>query len=104
GLCVKTAFEESLCGLLPRGVMASFGEASGDPDPMPPRRLGPLGSIFLTHPSLPHYIATRGQLLANENDLLDMVSSGTIKIDIPHTSPLKKAPRAHADLEGRKTT
>jgi NADPH2:quinone reductase len=100
----KTTFEDSLRCLRPRGVMASFGEASGDPDPMPPRRLGPLGSIFLTHPSLPHYIATRGQLLANANDLFAMVSSGTIKIDITHTYPLEKAPQAHADLEGRKTT
>src|SRR5262249_55338941 len=54
----KATFEESLKCLRRRGVMASFGEASGDPDPMPPRRLGALGSIYLTHPSVSNYTAT----------------------------------------------
>src|SRR5687767_1537389 len=49
----KVTFEGSLRSLRPRGVLASYGEASGDPDPVPPRRLGPLGSIYITHPSLP---------------------------------------------------
>jgi NADPH2:quinone reductase len=100
----KTTFENSLRCLRPRGILASFGEASGDPEPMPPRRLGQLGSIFLTHPSLPHYIATREQLLANANDLFAMVTSGIIKIDITNTYLLEQAPQAHADLEARKTT
>jgi NADPH2:quinone reductase len=84
--------------------MASFGEASGEPDPVPPHRLGYLGSIFLTHPSLGHYTATREEFLENANDLFDMVESGRIKIEISHTYPLRDAPRAHADLEARKTT
>jgi NADPH2:quinone reductase len=84
--------------------MASFGEASGDPDPMPPRRLGALGSIYLTHPSVSNYTATRAELLAVAHDLFAMVGSGKIKIEISRNYPLRDAPRAHADIESRKTT
>jgi NADPH2:quinone reductase len=100
----KATFEGSLRCLRRRGVMASFGEASGDPDPVPPRRLGALGSIYLTHPSISNYIVTRDALVAATNDLFDMVASGRIKVEISETYPLREAPRAHADLESRKTT
>ena len=100
----KATFEGSLKCLRRRGVMASFGEASGDPDPMPPRRLGALGSIYLTHPSLSNYTVTRAELLATANDLFTMVGSGKIKIEISKAYPLQDAPRAHADMEERKTT
>jgi NADPH:quinone reductase len=100
----KATFEGSLKCLRRRGVMASFGEASGDPDPVPPRRLGALGSIYLTHPSVSNYTATREELLATANDLFAMVGSGKIKIEISKAYALKDAPRAHADMEERKTT
>ncbi|HZD28570.1 MAG TPA: quinone oxidoreductase [Xanthobacteraceae bacterium] len=100
----KATFEGSLKCLRRRGVMASFGEASGDPDPMPPRRLGALGSIYLTHPSVSNYTVTRAELLAAARDLFAMVGSGRIKIAISETYPLRDAPRAHADIESRKTT
>jgi NADPH2:quinone reductase len=100
----KATFEASLKCLRRRGVMASFGEASGDPDPMPPRRLGALGSIYLTHPSVSNYTVTRAELLAAAHDLFAMVGSGRIKIAITQTYPLRDAPRAHADIESRKTT
>jgi NADPH2:quinone reductase len=100
----RETFEGSLQCLRRLGIMASFGEASGEPDPVPPHRLGYLGSIFLTHPSLGHYTATRAEFLENANDLFEMVGSGRIKIEISHTYPLCDAPRAHADLEARKTT
>src|SRR6266487_4415897 len=100
----KATFEDSLKCLRRRGVMASFGEASGDPDPMPPRRLGALGSIYLTHPSLSNYTVTRAELDATANDLFKMVSSGKIKIEISRTYRLQDAQRAHADIESRKTT
>jgi NADPH:quinone reductase len=100
----KATFEASLKCLRRRGVMASFGEASGDPDPMPPRRLGALGSIYLTHPSVSNYTVTRAELLAAAHDLFAMVGSGKIKIEISRTYPLRDAPRAHADIESRKTT
>ena len=84
--------------------MASFDEASGDPDPMPPRRLGALGSIYLTHPSISNYTVTRAELLPAAHDLFAMVGSGRIKIAISQTYPLRDAARAHADIESRKTT
>jgi NADPH2:quinone reductase len=100
----KITFEGSLRSLRPRGVLASYGEASGDPDPVPPRRLGPLGSIYLTHPSLLDYTATRAELVEVAGDLFAMVASGKLRIEINHTYPLREAAQAHRDVEGRKTT
>jgi NADPH2:quinone reductase len=100
----RTTFEQSARSLRRRGVLISFGEASGDPDPIPPRRLGQLGSIYLTHPSLPDYTVTRAELLTTAGDLFAMVSSGKIRADVTAEYALCDAPRAHADLEARKTT
>ncbi len=100
----QATFEGSLRALRPRGILASYGEASGDPDPVPPRRLGPLGSIYITHPSLPDYTATRADLVEVASDLFVMVESRKIKIEINHTYPLREAAQAHRDVEGRKTT
>jgi NADPH2:quinone reductase len=99
----RATFEQSLRCLRRRGTLASFGEASGDPEPIAPRRLGQLGSIFLTHPSLPDYTATRAELLENAGDLFAMVASGKIRIDVTAEYALRDAARAHADLESRKT-
>jgi NADPH:quinone reductase len=100
----KDTFEGSLRSLRRRGVMASFGEASGDPEPVPPRRLGALGSIYLTHPSVSNYTVTRAELDATANDLFATVLSGKIKIEISRSYPLAEAREAHADLEARRTT
>jgi NADPH2:quinone reductase len=100
----KATFEGSLRCLARRGVLASFGEASGDPDPVPPRRLGQLGSLYVTHPSLGDYTATRAELIETASALFAMVEGGKIRIDISKTYPLHDAPRAHADLEARQTT
>jgi NADPH2:quinone reductase len=99
----KATFEGSLACVRRRGVLASYGEASGDPDPVPPRRLGQAGSIWLTHPSLPDYTATREQLLQTAQDLFEMVQSGRIRIDISASYALRDAPRAHAEMESRRT-
>jgi NADPH2:quinone reductase len=99
----KATFEGSLACVRRRGVLASFGEASGDPEPVPPRRLGQLGSIWLTHPSLPDYTATREQLLQTAQDLFDVVQTGRIRIEISASYPLRDAPRAHAEMESRRT-
>jgi NADPH2:quinone reductase len=99
----RATFEQSLRCLRRRGTLASFGEASGDPEPIAPRRLGQLGSIFLTHPSLPDYTATRAELLENAGDLFAMVASEKIRIDVTAEYALRDAARAHADLESRKT-
>ena len=100
----KATFEGSLKCLRRRGVMASFGEASGDPDPMPPRRLGQLGSIYLTHPSVSNFTATRAELMETANDLFAMVQEGKVRITVSRTYALRDAPQAHADLEARSTT
>lgn len=100
----RTTFEGSMRSLRRRGVLASYGEASGDPEPVPPRKLGQLGSIFLTHPSLPDYTATRADLLNTAGDLFAMVITGKVTIEVSHTYALRDAPQAHADLEARKTT
>jgi len=100
----RATFEGSLTCLRRRGVMASFGEASGDPDPMPPRRLGALGSIYLTHPSVSNYTVSRAELTAAADDLFAMVGSGKIRIEISKAYPLAEATQAHADIEGRRTT
>jgi NADPH2:quinone reductase len=100
----KVTFENSLKCLRQRGIMACFGESSGDPPLVSVRELGHMGSLFVTHPSLPHYIETRAEFLETANDLFNMVGSGKIKIEINHTYPLRDAAAAHRDVEGRKTT
>lgn len=98
----KDTFPASLDCLKPRGLWASFGNASG---PVPPFELTALkGSLFATRPSLFAYTATRADLVANASELFDMVASGKIKIDVHHRYALKDAGDAHRDLEGRKTT
>jgi NADPH2:quinone reductase len=100
----QDTFEKSLRCLRPRGLMVSFGEASGDPEPVNPRELGHLGSLYLTHPSLPNYTAEREALLATANDVFRMVLEGKITTDIQQTYALRDAAQAHADVQGRKTT
>jgi NADPH2:quinone reductase len=100
----KVTFENSLKCLRPRGVLASFGESSGDPPPVSARDLGNMGSLFVTHPSLIHYTQTRAELLDTANDLFDVVASGKVRIGINHAYPLTEAPQAHRDVEARKTT
>ena len=75
----------------PRGILASFGESSGDPPPVTARQLGNMGSLFVTHPSLIDYTATRAELLETANDLFAMVASGKIKIEINQSYPLREA-------------
>jgi NADPH2:quinone reductase len=100
----NTTFENSLKCLAPRGILASFGESSGDPPPVTARQLGNMGSLFVTHPSLIDYTATREDLLETTNDLFAMVGSGKIKIEISQSYPLREAAQAHRDVEARRTT
>jgi NADPH2:quinone reductase len=100
----RLTFEQSLHCLRPRGILASFGESSGDPPPVSVRELGHLGSVFVTHPSLIDYTATRPELLETVNDLFGMVASGKVRIEINHEYPLREAAQAHRDVEARKTT
>ncbi len=100
----KTTWEGSLDCLRPRGLMVSFGNASG---PVAPVNLGILstkGSLFVTRPTLATHIATRADLVERANALFEVVKSGKVKIETTGKYKLADAAQAHRDLEGRKTT
>jgi len=97
-------FPASLDCLKPRGMFVSFGQSSG---PIPPVNLGIFaqkGSLFASRPTLFNYIATRAELEESANALFDVVKTGVVKIEINQRYPLADVGRAHAGLEGRKTT
>ncbi|HVE21936.1 MAG TPA: quinone oxidoreductase [Acidocella sp.] len=100
----KDTFNASLDCLAPLGMMVSYGNASGSVPPFDISVLGAKGSLFLTRPSLATYIAARADLETVSRDLIDVVSSGAVKIQVNQTFPLAEAAAAHAALEGRKTT
>ncbi|HWC57016.1 MAG TPA: quinone oxidoreductase [Sphingomicrobium sp.] len=100
----RDTFMKSLDCLRPRGLMVSFGNASGPPDPMPPNVLAQKGSLYLTRPTLYNYTATRAELEQSAAELFDVVSSGKVKIEIKQRFPLKDTAEAHRQLEARKTT
>jgi NADPH2:quinone reductase len=100
----KTTFQGSLQCLRPRGLMVSFGNASGPVPPVDPIQLSTRGSLYLTRPTLANYTATREELEETANDLFRMVTSGKIRVEPSATYPLADAARAHRDLESRRTT
>jgi NADPH2:quinone reductase len=100
----KDTFMGSLDCLQPRGLMVTFGNASGPPDPLNVLALSQKGSLFLTRPTLGHYTPDHAAVVKVANDLFDVVSSGAVKIEINQTYALKDAAQAHRDLESRKTT
>jgi NADPH:quinone reductase len=100
----KSTFEGSLNSLRPRGYMVLFGGASGAVPPFDPLVLTQKGSLFLTRPSLTHYLLTREELEWRFNEILGLVANGTLKVHIGQTYKLADAAQAHRDLEGRKTT
>ena len=100
----KTTFEGSLDCLSPRGMMVTFGNASGPVAPISPLVLSQKGSLYLTRPTLGSYIATRPEYEAAAAELFDVVAKGAVKISIAQTYPLREAAQAHRDLEARKTT
>jgi NADPH2:quinone reductase len=100
----KDTFLKSLDCLRPRGIMVSFGNASGAPDPFPPGMLAQKGSLFLTRPTLYNYIAAREELEQAAAELFDIVGSGKVKIEVKQRFPLRDAAEAHRALEARKTS
>ena len=100
----KDTFTGSLDCLSPRGLMVSFGNASGPVSPFGMNELASRGSLYLTRPSLGNYVATREQLDATASDLFAMVESGKVSIEINQRYALKDVGQAHIDLESRKTT
>ncbi|HXU61607.1 MAG TPA: quinone oxidoreductase [Polyangia bacterium] len=100
----KDTFAASLDCLGRRGMLVLFGQSSGMVPPIDPTALSARGSLFLTRPSLAHYIGTREELALSAERLFDVVGRGAVRIPIGQTYPLRNAARAHADLEGRRTT
>jgi NADPH2:quinone reductase len=100
----KTTFEGSLNCLRPRGLMALFGGSSGPVPPFDLIQLSGKGSLFITRPTLWHYVATRQELEWRAGEVMGWVASGDLKLRMEHMYPLADAGRAQTDMENRKTT
>ncbi|MGA2716521.1 MAG: quinone oxidoreductase [Bryobacteraceae bacterium] len=99
-----TTFLKGLDIIRPRGMMALFGQSSGPVQPIDPGILNTKGSLFLTRPSLAHYVQTREELLWRAGDVLGWINSGKLKLKIDKTYALGDAAEAHRDLEARRTS
>jgi NADPH2:quinone reductase len=97
-------FTKSIDSLKPRGMMVTFGNASGPVPPVQPLLLSQKGSLFLTRPTLAAYIATREELEWRSGDVLKWIAEKKLVLRIEHVYPLAEAGQAHRDLEGRKTS
>ncbi len=100
----KDTWEASLDCLQPRGLMVSYGSASGPVTGVSLGILASKGSLFVTRPTLGTHVATRPKLEAAAGELFDLVTSGQLEFDVDRTYPLAEAGRAHEDLASRKTT
>lgn len=100
----KDTFFASLDCLAPRGLLVSYGNASGAVPPFALLELSNRGSLYVTRPTLVHYTATRDALEAAAAELFDAVASGVVRIEIAQRYPLADAAIAHADLQARRTT
>jgi len=100
----KTTFDRSLASLRPRGMLVLFGAASGPVDPFDLQRLNSGGSLYVTRPSIGHYLLTPEERAWRWNELVDAVQSGRLDVRIGNRYPLAEAARAHEDLAARATT
>jgi NADPH2:quinone reductase len=100
----KDTFFKSLDCLRPRGMMVSFGNSSGTPEPFDTALLAHKGSLFLTRPTLYNYTAEPRELQQAARELFDVVASGKVKIEVKQRFPLKDAAKAHRALEARQTS
>jgi len=100
----KTTFDKGFNCLAPRGMMVLYGASSGPIGPFDPQILNAKGSVFLTRPSLFHYVATREELVQRSTDLANWIAAGKLRLRMEFEFPLKDAAEAHRALEGRKTT
>src|SRR5207302_8832422 len=100
----RTAFASFSAVPRPCAYLLLCGDATGPVPPVYPIKLLQKGSLFLTRPTVAHYIATREELEQQATDVLNMVSNGKLKLRIGHVYKLHEAQQAHRDLEGRKTT
>ncbi len=97
-------FEQGLDLIRPRGMMVTFGNASGPPPEISPLILAAKGSIYLTRPTMRHYLADRPELLRRSSDLFQWIGEGGLEVRIGAEFPLADAADAHRALEGRATT
>jgi len=100
----KDTFDDSLAALRPRGMMVLYGAASGQVPPLDPQRLNAGGSLFLTRPTLAHYIADAAELRWRAGEVFDQVVGGELDVRIGGSYPLADAARAQQDLAARHTT
>ncbi len=100
----KSTFMSSLDSLKPRGMLATYGNASGPVEGVNLGILATKGSLIVTRPTMAHYFATRKELEAGARDLMKMIEKGKVKIQVNQTYPLKDVAKAHQDLEARNTT
>jgi NADPH2:quinone reductase len=100
----RSVFAKSLDCLSPRGMMVTFGNASGPVPPVEPLTLSQKGSLYLTRPTLAAYISTREELEARASDLFSWIAAGKLRVHVGARFPLERAADAHRALEGRKTT
>ncbi len=100
----KDTFQDSLDVLRPRGMLVSFGNASGAVDPFEPLILSQKGSLFLTRPTLGHYYSDPEEFRDGCEAVFDAVLSGSVTVPVQQTMPLREAARAHAQLQARETT
>jgi NADPH2:quinone reductase len=100
----QATFDASLAALRPRGYMVLYGASSGPVPPLDPQRLNTGGSLFLTRPTLGHYIMSRDELLKRSGDLFSWIKEGQLTVRIGGRYPLAEAARAHDDLAARRTT
>jgi NADPH2:quinone reductase len=99
----KDTFVASLDSLRPLGMMVTYGNASGPVPPLAPLELAKRGSLFLTRPTLFHYVARRADLDRAARELFGVIGSGVVRIEIGQTYALQDAAQAHRDLEARRT-
>jgi NADPH2:quinone reductase len=99
-----STFDRGLDVLAPRGMMVTFGNASGPVEPVLPLRLSQGGSLFLTRPTLGHYTATRDELEGRANDLFGWIREGKLNVLIGRRLAVSAAREAHELIEGRATT
>jgi NADPH2:quinone reductase len=100
----RTTFLKGLDCLVPRGMMVLYGQSSGPVEPFDPQLLQQKGSLFLTRPTVAHYVAGRSELLRRTEELMGWVKDGSLRVRIDRRLPLAAAAEAHAELEGRRTT
>ncbi len=99
----RATFDKSLNCLRRRGMMVLFGQSSGPVPPFELTTLNSKGSLYVTRPGMPHYTATREELLWRAGDVLTWVAEGKLKVRVDRTYPLKEAAKAQQALEGRET-